>query len=83
MENVPKAFDRSFDGLERVSTIVRSMKEFAHPDSREMEHVDLNRAIENTLVIAHSEYKYIADIETKFGQFRWRCLPGGPQLCVG
>jgi signal transduction histidine kinase len=67
LENVPKAFDRSFDGLDRVSTIVRSMKAFAHPDSREMEQVDLNRAIANTLVIARSEYKYVAEIETKFG----------------
>jgi signal transduction histidine kinase len=68
LENVPKAFDRSLDGLDRVTTIVRSMKEFAHPDSREMEHVDLNRAIENTLIIARNEYKYIAEIETTFGE---------------
>ena len=66
VENVPKAFDRAAEGLSRVSTIVRSMKEFAHPDRREMGPVDLNRAIEATLVIARNEYKYVADLETDF-----------------
>ena len=65
-ENVPKAFERCLDGLERVSTIVRSMKEFAHPAQQEMAPVDLNRAIENTLIIARNEYKYVAALETEF-----------------
>jgi two-component system, NtrC family, sensor kinase len=47
---------------------VRSMKEFAHPDQREMTSVDLNRAIESTLIIARNEYKYVADVETDFGE---------------
>ncbi|MBI2567416.1 MAG: PAS domain S-box protein [Candidatus Schekmanbacteria bacterium] len=67
LENVPEAFERCVDGLERVSTIVRSMKEFAHPARREMAPVDLNRTIENTLTIARNEYKYVAEIETDFG----------------
>jgi signal transduction histidine kinase len=66
MEHMPKAIDRALDGLERVATIVRSMKEFAHPDAIEMAPVDLNRAIESTLVIARNEYKYVADVETSF-----------------
>jgi signal transduction histidine kinase len=68
LEKIPKAFDRSVDGLERVSTIVRSLNEFAHPDAAEMTAVDLNHAIENTLTIARNEYKYIADVETLFGE---------------
>ncbi len=66
IENMPKAIDRALDGLERVATIVRSMKEFAHPDAIEMAPVDLNRAIESTLVIARNEYKYVADVVTDF-----------------
>jgi two-component system NtrC family sensor kinase len=67
-ENVPPAFERCADGLNRVTTIIRSLKEFAHPSDREMSPVDLNRAILNTLTIARSEYKYVADIETHFGE---------------
>jgi PAS domain S-box-containing protein len=66
-ENVPAAFERCVDGLNRVATIVRSLKEFAHPSNREMSPVDLNRAIESTLTIARSEYKYVAELETEFG----------------
>jgi PAS domain S-box-containing protein len=66
-EHMPKAFERCADGLERVSTIVRSMKEFAHPSVDSMAPVDLNRAIANTLTIARSEYKYVAEIVVDYG----------------
>jgi len=68
VENVPKAFDRCVDGLERVTSIVRSMKEFSHPSTDEMAPVDLNRAIMATLTVARNEYKYIADLETELGE---------------
>jgi two-component system NtrC family sensor kinase len=56
------------EGLERIATIVRSMKEFAHPDQAAMTLADLNQAIKSTLVIAHNEYKYVASVETDFGE---------------
>jgi two-component system, NtrC family, sensor kinase len=68
LENVPGAIERSLDGLERVATIVRSMKQFAHPDRSEMSEVDLNEAIQTTLTIARNEYKYVADVETDLGE---------------
>jgi signal transduction histidine kinase len=68
LENMPKAFDRAVEGLERVTTIVRSMKEFAHPGQKEMAPVDLNRAILATLTVARNEYKYVADLTTDFGE---------------
>lgn len=67
MEHVPKALDRSLEGLNRVATIVRSMKEFAHPDRTEMAPVDLNQAIQSTLTIARNEYKYVADVTLDLG----------------
>ena len=67
MDNTPSARDRCFDGLSRVTSIVRAMKEFAHPDEREMVAADINRAIESTLTIARHEYKYVADVETSLG----------------
>ena len=67
LENLPGAVDRSIEGLQRVTTIVRSMKEFAHPDQKEKTYADLNRAIQSTLTIARGEYKYVADLETDFG----------------
>lgn len=67
VENFPAAIQSSLDGLARVATIVRSVKEFAHPDQSEVTSVDLNRAIENTLTIARGEYKYVADVKMELG----------------
>ncbi len=77
LDNVPKALDRSLDGLERVATIVRSMKEFAYIDHKHMRLVDLNHAVENTLVIARNEYRYVADVETDLGDIPRVMCHGG------
>jgi signal transduction histidine kinase len=74
VEHLPKALDRALDGLDRVATIVRSMKEFAHPDPKEKTRVDLNHAIRSTLTIARNEYKYVAELETDLA-------PLPPVLC--
>jgi signal transduction histidine kinase len=68
MENAPAAIESSVEGLGRIATIVRSMKEFAHPDQGEKKLVDLNQAIRSTLVVARNEYKYIAELDTQFGE---------------
>jgi signal transduction histidine kinase len=77
VENVPKAIDRAIEGLNRVAVIVRSLKEFAHPDRKEKTLVDLNKAIESTLTIARNEYKYVADLHTELGEIpHVLCHPG-------
>jgi PAS domain S-box-containing protein len=67
-KEMPRAFERTLQGIERVAAIVRAMKEFAHPDAVEHCAADLNHAIETTLTVAKSEYKYAAQIETRFGE---------------
>ena len=66
LENTPQALGDALGGLQRITTIVRSMKEFAHPDQAEKSYSDLNHAITSTLVVAHNEYKYVAKLETEF-----------------
>jgi PAS domain S-box-containing protein len=77
LANVPAALDRSIEGLNRVTVIVQSMKDFAHPGRTEMAAVDLNRAIQSTLTIARNEYKYVADVETDFGDIPLVMCYGG------
>ena len=67
-ENVPNSFVRCLDGLSRIASIVGSMKEFAHPDQREMSPSDINAALMATLTIAKNEYKYVADAVTELGE---------------
>ncbi len=66
-EHLPRAFQRTKEGVEHVSKIVRAMKEFSHPDQREKAPVDLNRAIDSTLTVGRNEYKYVAEVDTDFG----------------
>jgi signal transduction histidine kinase len=68
MQNAPLALKSSIEGLARIAIIVRSMKEFAHPDQAQKTFADLNQAIRSTLVIAHNEYKYVAELETHLGE---------------
>jgi PAS domain S-box-containing protein len=77
LENIGPSIDRALEGLDRIATIVRSIKEFAHPPSAEQSLTDLNRAVTTTLTIARSEYKYVADVETQLGDLPLvPCLPG-------
>jgi signal transduction histidine kinase len=66
LEQIPQTITRTKEGVQRVATIVRAMKEFAHPDQKDMVAVDLNRALQATLEVARSEYKFVADVETAF-----------------
>jgi signal transduction histidine kinase len=63
---IPSAFERTSDGVERVTRIVKAMREFAHPDTNEQNPADLNRAIGTTLLVASNEYKYFATVRTEF-----------------
>ena len=67
LENAPQAIESSIEGLGRIATIVRSMKEFAYPDQAVKQSADLNQAIRSTLVVARNEYKYVAEIDIQLG----------------
>ncbi|MDB6033469.1 MAG: Blue-light-activated protein [Verrucomicrobiales bacterium] len=75
---IPKAIAQSLDGIERVSKIVKSMKEFSHPGTDQKTAVDLNHSIESTLTVAHNEWKYLAEMKTDFDPAlpAVPCLPG-------
>jgi signal transduction histidine kinase/HAMP domain-containing protein len=77
LENIPLALERSVDGLNRVATIVKSMKRFAHPDQQAMTPVDLNEIVRTTLTIASNEYKYVAEVSTELGELPAIAAYGG------
>ena len=63
-EEIPKAIEQSLEGLERVTKIVRAMKDFSHMGSSDRQPGDINKAIESTITVARNEWKYAADLET-------------------
>jgi PAS domain S-box-containing protein len=77
-KEIPTAIDQSIEGIERVSKIVRAMKDFSHPNSTEKSSIDINHAIESTITVARNEWKYVATLETDFdaGLQPVMCFPG-------
>ncbi len=75
---IPQAIEQSLEGVERITKIVRAMKEFSHPAEEEKTAIDINKAIESTITIARNEWKYVADMETDFDELMplVLCLPG-------
>jgi PAS domain S-box-containing protein len=65
-DEVPLAIDHILDGVGRISKIVRSMKFFAHPGDVAKAPLNLNEAIESTIIISRNEWKYVAEVETDF-----------------
>lgn len=65
LEELPKAVEQSLDGVDRISKIVLSVKNFAHPGLLEKVQFDLNNAIESTVNISRNVWKYVADLELR------------------
>ncbi len=63
---IPQAISQTLDGIDRVTHIVRAMKDFSHPGPAEKVGTDLNRALESTITVASNEWKYVAEMETEF-----------------
>ncbi|MFO1065810.1 MAG: ATP-binding protein [Pirellulales bacterium] len=75
---IPKAIQQTRDGIDRIGSITRAMKEFSQPQNQEMATVDLSRLIENVLVVCRNEWRYVADITTHFDPevTTVYCMPG-------
>ncbi|NIZ00128.1 two-component system sensor histidine kinase NtrB [Thalassospira lucentensis] len=65
LDEIPHATQQSLDGINQVAKIVLSMKEFSHPSGAEKTATDINRVLENVLVVSRNEWKHYANMETK------------------
>ena len=65
-ENAPEAVEQAAEGISRITTIVKSMKNFAYRDAESAKRPnDLNQAIRSTIVVATNEWKYHADLDLR------------------
>jgi PAS domain S-box-containing protein len=67
-EEIPKAIEQSLEGVERVATIVKAMKEFSHPEQGGKKPADINKLVITTLTVSRNEYKYVADMELNLAE---------------
>jgi signal transduction histidine kinase len=63
----PNAARNIIEGVSRVAKIVSAMKGFAHPGGVEKNLIDLNHALDTTIVVATNEWKNVARVVTEFG----------------
>jgi signal transduction histidine kinase len=56
-QNLPRQFETSLKGLERVRDIVRNLRDFARLDEAEFKEVDVNAALQTTGEILRHEFK--------------------------
>jgi signal transduction histidine kinase len=68
LEEIPQAIAQTLEGISRVATIVGAMKVFGHPSTDKMAAADINEAVRNTLIIADSQIKHVADVELELGE---------------
>ena len=52
MAEIPRAIEQTLEGVNRVTKIVRAMKDFSHPGTEEKTPVNINNALETTLTVA-------------------------------
>ncbi|MDZ7616945.1 MAG: PAS domain S-box protein [Patescibacteria group bacterium] len=62
LDEIPGAIEQTLEGVDRVSSLVRSMKEFAHPVGTSKTPADLNGAIQNTVAICRNDWQCVANV---------------------
>ncbi len=68
VEDIDELLQESQDGVERVRTIVRDLRDFSRSGSRELSRCDLYQGIRSTLNVAANELKYKARVETEYAE---------------
>lgn len=65
-EEIPESLEETTTGVKHVTRIIAAMKEFAHPGKEEKSRTDLNRLLDNAVVMTKNEWKYTATLTTDF-----------------
>ncbi len=64
LQEIPNALSESTDGINHITTIVKSMKAFAHPDQNKKENVSINQAILDSINLSRNVWKYDSKMTT-------------------
>jgi two-component system NtrC family sensor kinase len=80
MVELGNAFSQSHDGLKRIETIVKTIKNFSQNETvseDEREEYNINICIDNAISMARTEHRYYTDFITDYGDIPLiKCNPG-------
>ncbi len=72
LKEIPEIIEESQRGVQRISTITRSMRSFSFKNATDtFRSFDFNKVVEEVLAIARNEYFTVADLDVELGK-----LPG-------
>lgn len=75
-QDIDELLVESADGLDRVTRIVRDLREFSHVDSYEWQLADLHKGLDSTLNVIWNEIKFKAQVIKCYGDIE-------PIECMG
>lgn len=61
-EELPAALKQASEGVQRIAEIVKAMKEFSHPGTKDRKLANLNDALQKAATVARNEWKYHAEV---------------------
>lgn len=77
MEDMGAMIEESLEGSERVSRIVKNLRNFSRIDDQDYSMADVNDCLESTINIVWNELKYKAEVVRAYGDIpRIFCYPG-------
>lgn len=62
-EEIPASLAQATEGVQRIAEIVKAMKEFSHPGTKDRKLANLNDALTKAATVARNEWKYHAEVE--------------------
>lgn len=83
-QEIPRAIEQTIEGIAKIARIARAIKEFTAPGSKAVMPVNINSAIETTIVVAYNELKYLAEVrkELDLRVQAIECRPGEINLAL-
>jgi len=75
---IPRAAREALEGVERVARTVRAMMAFAEAGAERKKPINVNQAIENTVIVCRNQWKHVAEVVTDFDPHLplVPCVPG-------
>jgi signal transduction histidine kinase len=62
LAELPEAVGSALEGIQKVATIIDELREFAGPGTRDRAYVDLNRAVQNIVLVSGAVWREHAEL---------------------
>jgi len=67
LDDLQEILEDLLDGSSRIVSIVNGLRQFSHPNSEELDEVDLNESVRVAIELSRNEFKYHANLQLELG----------------